>query len=267
MRGSKGKGKKEAKSAVEAEPTTSVESKSAAPTYTPPEESQVIHETVLNEGRSEEVFNVRPTPTPTPTPTRSARTSITDSKFLSTLIGLVIIASFIVYAKSLLVAAMVNGMPISRVEVIQELEKRSGGDVIEMMITKELIKQETRKRGVEVTREEIDADIAKIAEQVAAGGMSLDLLLSARGMTLDDLRGEIMVQKSVEKMLAGSIDVTLGEVEQYITDNQITLPEGREEEAKQQIMAQLKDQKLSMEGQALVDGLHQNAMVMKFVSY
>src|SRR3989339_1797585 len=81
---------------------------------------------------------------------------------------LIVVALF--FAKGIFVAATVNGSPISRLSVIQELEKQGGKQTLEAIIDKKLIETELSKQKVTATKDEVDAEIEKIKTQVTAQG-------------------------------------------------------------------------------------------------
>src|SRR3972149_1263490 len=84
------------------------------------------------------------------------------------LIGFLIVLAivFVYYFKGLFVAALVNGQPITRLDVIQELEKRGGQQTLSSLITQALILQEARKQGVDVTKTEVDDEVKKVEDNL-----------------------------------------------------------------------------------------------------
>ncbi len=187
---------------------------------------------------------------------------------IAVVIAIVFVIAALAYVyKGLFVAAMVNGSPISRFTVIGQLEKVSGKQTLDALITKKLIGDEARKKGISVSAEEINAQLKNIEANISAQGNTLDAALAAQGMSMDDLREQIMLQKEVEKLLADKVNVTDGDVEQYIKDNKIAVPEGQEVEYQSQIKEQLKSQKFSQEAKSFVDSLRSQAKISYFVNY
>ena len=62
--------------------------------------------------------------------------------------------------KGLVVAAWVNGAPISRFQVLGQLEKMSGKNVLDSLITKKLIEDEAKAKGIAVTKDEVSSRTA-----------------------------------------------------------------------------------------------------------
>ena len=181
---------------------------------------------------------------------------------------ILLLAGLLYLSRSLFVAAMVNGQPISRMSVISELEKQSGKQALDTLVTKTLIQQEARKQNVTVNQDEINQEMKKIEDNVKKQGQTLDQVLSLQGMDRKGLEDQIRIQKTVEKILGKDIQVTDKEVTDYITANQEALglnPEAAE--TKTQVKDQLTQQKLSEKFQAWIQNLQKNANINYFVSY
>jgi foldase protein PrsA len=172
------------------------------------------------------------------------------------------------FLKNLFVAASVNGSPISRISIIKELEKRGGSSVLDTMITQKLIEQEAAKRNITVSKDEVDSAIAGIEQNLKSQSSDLTSALAAQGMTLDDLRNQITLQKLLEKMLADKITVTEEEITKYIADNKITLPAGSDEASMRSIIKQqIVQEKLGQQVQPLIDELKKVAKINIFAKY
>jgi hypothetical protein len=172
------------------------------------------------------------------------------------------------YYKGLAIAATVNGSPISRFEVIEKLEKFNGKKVLDSLIDRKLIEAEALKNGVVVSDEEVDGEVKNIESQVAAQGAgTLEELLTEQGMTLDDLRNEILLQKTAEKILADKIAVSDSEIEQYLKSSKTPIPADKEAEIKEQLRQQIKGQKLSQEYPLFMANLRAQAEINYYVNY
>lgn len=182
---------------------------------------------------------------------------------LTTLTILLIIYLF----KSLFVAALVNGQPISRISIVRNLERRGGKEALDSLINQALIFQEAKKQNVSVGDEEVEATISEIETNLVDQG-GLDQALLLEGMTRDDLVKQIRMQKLVEKMLSGRTIVTDAEVNEYIEANNDILPKDKTaEEINNIVKNQLGQQKLSSEIQIWLTDLMQKAKINYFVEY
>lgn len=200
--------------------------------------------------------------------TKSKLRQIVNKRNVLILLGVIIVAGVLYYLKGLFVVALVNGQPITRLQVIQELEKRGGQQTVSSLVTQALILQEAKKQGVNVTNTEIDEEVKKVEDSMEEQGQSLDDALVFQGLTRDDFEEQIRVQKLVEKMLAKDIQVSDKEVSDYIEQNKDNIPPDMEpEEVTSSARQQLKDQKLSSRVQEWLADLQSKANIQYFVNY
>ncbi len=202
----------------------------------------------------------------------NSEVALKKRKFISTKTAIIvaviiILAALVYYYKSLFIAATVNGSPITRFAVIEELEKTSGKQVLDSLITKKLINGEAIKKGISVTSEEVDAEIKNIENQIKAQGQTLEQVLTAQKMKMEDLTQQILTKKTLEKILTDKLQVAEAEIEQFIKDNNITIPKGQEEAYRNQIIAQLKQQKLNSEAESLITSLRSQSVIKYFTNY
>ena len=174
----------------------------------------------------------------------------------------VILAAILYLFKNQFVVATVNGKPISRLTLISELEKQSGKQTLEGLITKTLSLQEAKKQNVIIGDEEIGKEIEQIEKNLVSQGQSLDQVLGAQGMEKDELREKIKLQKIVEKIVGGSVSVTDEEVSDYLEKNKDSIPQDLNiEEVKATIKEQLKQQKMNEEIQVWLESLRNTARI------
>lgn len=190
-----------------------------------------------------------------------------------TIIGIAIVAIIVALGAiiySLLgffVAATVGWSPISRYAVISELETVYGKTVLNSLITQKLIDLEAEKKGIVVSEEDVNAEITKIEAQISAQGQTLDQVLVTEGMTPEDLKGQIVDRKKMEKLVADQTVVEAAEVEQYIKDYKITIPKGQEVTYRAQLKEQLESQKLNEAASALIETLKSQSKIRYFGNY
>ncbi len=114
--------------------------------------------------------------------------------------------------------AVVNGERVTEREYYYRLDQAYGSAIASQLIEEQLIRQKAEEQDVSVTQEEIDAEIAKIAEQVG-GQEQLDLSLETYNLTMDDLERQVEIDVLTKKMLAPEIEYTEEDVmaffEQY----------------------------------------------------
>lgn len=199
-----------------------------------------------------------------------------DSSFLSRFktrkflipLFLILIGGILFYFKGLFIVATINGQPVSRIALIQELEKRNGKQMLSSLITQILIQQEAQKQNISVSQKEINDEVKRVEDGLKKQGQTLDAALSLQGLTKDDFIAQIKLQKLVEKMLAKDIKVTDKEVSDYIEKNKDSIPKDlKAEEVTASARQQLQQQKLSSKAQSWIQGLQSKAKINYFVNY
>ncbi|MBU1102818.1 SurA N-terminal domain-containing protein [Patescibacteria group bacterium] len=195
---------------------------------------------------------------------KSVKISLRNAIIIVVIVALAVLAY--VY-KGLFIAATVNGSPISRLAIIQKLEKTSGKSLLNSLITEKLVQNEASAKKIVISDDEISGEIKKIEDQIVAQGGTLDEALGAQSMSRDDLKKQIVFQKEMEALVADKINVSDEEVAQYIEDNKISIPKGQEAATNEQIKNNLRNQKLNKEATTLIDTLKSQAKINYFVKY
>jgi len=195
------------------------------------------------------------------------RTMKADKRVVA--VAILIVALSILYSyRGLFVAATVNGNPISRLAVIRELEKKSGEQALEALVTKQLIGAAAIRAGVVTDPADVDSEIEKITKQIEGQGGTLALALEQQGMTEEEFRDQIVLQKNLEKILGDKVAVTDEDVASYIAQTKAVIPKGMtDEDFKNQIREQLKGQKFNAEASQWVTDAKTSATINYFVDY
>jgi len=177
-------------------------------------------------------------------------------------------ALFFAYQKYFVVAT-VNGKPISRLTVIKELEDQGGKNVLENIITRELILQEAAKKNTSANQNEINSELKKIEENVKSQGGTLDAALKQKGMTKEELMEEIRIQIIVKKLIqADKIKITDKQVDKYIKDNPQMFPaDSKEKPPKDEIKQQLYNQQLQQKIEKFVTDIKAKAKINYNIKY
>lgn len=133
-------------------------------------------------------------------------------------IAIIIVALIVSYKKGLLIAATVNGKPITTLEVLMREDQQYRAQVVENLVGEQLILQEAKKKGVTVTEKDVDAKLAEVEKQ-NGGASALDALLSQQGLTRAGIRPQIKINLLMEKMYSSEASVSAEEVNQFIEQN------------------------------------------------
>jgi len=200
---------------------------------------------------------------------RSAAKSFKVKKsYVILVVAIVVFAALLFYFRSLFVAAVVNGQPISRLSVVKESEKQSGKQALSTLVRNALIEQEANKEHIIVSEKEVDDEMKKVEDSLAKQGQKLDQVLATQGMSRNDLRKLVRLDKLVQKMAGKNIKVTDKEVADYIDKNKDTLPQNQTEaQLKASVKNSLTQQKLNTQVQSWLADLQNKAKIMYFVQY
>ena len=158
------------------------------------------------------------------------------------------------------VVAMVNGRPISRLELNQRMTSIYGKETLENLIVERLISDEAAKNKVIVSEKEIDDEVAKIVASLG-NGAKIEDILAMQGMTMKDLRQQIKLKLQVNKILGKDINITDEEIKKYLTDNASTLTATDEAGKKQEAKEALFQQKISEKIQSWIGGLEKGNVI------
>ncbi len=173
---------------------------------------------------------------------------------------IVLIAVGLYFGKGLFVVALVNGQPVTRYEVIKELESQAGQSTTDAIISEILVKQKASEQGITISQEQIDERIKEIEADLATTGQSLDELLELQGLTRDAVEDQIRLQLMLRELLADKIEVSVEEVEAAVEQQAEVKPEGMsDEEFAAQIQAGLEEQQFAFEAQSYIQGLQSEA--------
>lgn len=176
---------------------------------------------------------------------------------------ILLIVILLVYKKELVIAAMVDGKPISNIELQLKLNQQFRAQVLDQMVTEKIIMDEAAKNNAVPTEADIDKKIADIETQVG-GAKALDSLLSQQNQTRASIRDQIKLPLAMEKLYAKEATVSAAEVENFITTNKDYLK--ATDSASQALEAEniLKQQKLSQISAQKFQELKQKAKIQIF---
>lgn len=174
--------------------------------------------------------------------------------FLS--VAIIVLIGIFFFKRAWLVAASVNGSPVSNLDVQTQLNQEYRDTVIDQLVNEKIVEIEAQKKGVSVTPQEVDQKISEYETQYG-GSDKFDQILKQQNMTRNSLRSYIKNDLYFEKMYGGEVSVSAKEVDDYITVNKSVLQateEGAQKtEAEKNIRAQKTFQISSQKFQELKD--------------
>ncbi|MCJ7805098.1 SurA N-terminal domain-containing protein [Patescibacteria group bacterium] len=170
--------------------------------------------------------------------------------------------------RSLFVAALVNGRPVFRVQVISELEKQSGKTALDSLVSNQLILQEAFKKNIVIPTADVDNEVTRVEGLLKEQGTNLQDALTSQGLTMADWRDQIKIQMMLEKLLADKLTVTDAEIQDYFTKNKDVFDKNAKlADVKDQIIGQLKQQKLRDAYMIWIQDLKSKAKINYFINY
>jgi len=226
-----------------------------------------VKSTTVSAPEKEKVVPAKVTPEKTSKTSTEQTTVKLRRPYVILIIVIIILGALLYYFRGLFVAAVVNGQPISRLEVIQQAEKQSGKQTLDTLVRDALIEQEAKKENVTVSDKEVTDEIATLQDNLKKQGQTLDDVLSTQGMTLDDLKRLIRLDKLVQKMVGKNIKVSDQEITDYINKNKDSLPTTNASTLRSQVKSQLVQQKTNEAVQSWLANLQSKANIVYFVQY
>lgn len=184
---------------------------------------------------------------------------------LISLLLLLIFVGFLVYKnKQWFVAAIVNGKPISRIDLNNELTKRYGTRTLDAIISENLVAEEVKKQNVNVSNEELDAKIAELSKGLPQG-MSFEEALKSQGVSASDFKDDLRLQIAVDKLLGKEVSVSAKEIEDYIKENKQTLPATEPAALTRRVEENIRQQKIAELFQGWFASLKEKASIQRFL--
>lgn len=115
-------------------------------------------------------------------------------------------------------AAKVNGDKVTKEELYQVMYKQGGEAALDSLITEKLIKQEAEKQKIQVTEQDLDAELKTIKEQFPDDQKFNDAL-KQNNLTLDALKDQIRTQVQVSKIFESKMDLSETKQKEYFDKN------------------------------------------------
>ncbi|NLG79414.1 MAG: foldase [Firmicutes bacterium] len=157
-------------------------------------------------------------------------------------LGLVAIGAVWTYS-DLRAVAKVNSTSITWKEFHSALEKQSGRQLLAKMIREELMKQGAARYNIQVTDEDVAAEVDELKAQFGSDA-GLEQALSQYGMTLDDLRDQIRTNLLLEAIASKDVTINDDEVKKYYEEHKDEFKEPEQVRARHILV---KDEKTAKE--------------------
>ncbi|HHX87767.1 MAG TPA: foldase [Firmicutes bacterium] len=115
------------------------------------------------------------------------------------------------------VVATVNGENIYKDQLYEAMFSAGGREMLDQLISKQLIIQEGRRQGIKVSDEEVEQELSNFTEEL---GAYFDQFLEQSGMTREQIKEELRVNLYAKKMATEQIKITDEDLKTYFKENQ-----------------------------------------------
>ncbi len=135
--------------------------------------------------------------------------------FVIVIIGVLALADLgVQYLNNSYSVAVVNGKRISKHKWHDLLEKYYGSSIAQTLINDEIIKQESKKAKVTVSKEDIQKELDSIIQRIG-GQEAYEAALTASNITEEEIKDQIEVQALYDKVIGPSITYTEEELKAF----------------------------------------------------
>ncbi|MCL4366277.1 SurA N-terminal domain-containing protein [Patescibacteria group bacterium] len=180
--------------------------------------------------------------------------------FVLLIAGILLLA---IFKKGWFVSAMVNGQPISNLELQGRLNQQFKDQTLNQMINEKIILDEAAKNNALPSNSEVENKISEIETSVG-GAQAFNNLLSQQGQNRENVKKQLTIQLSIEKLYAKDATVSAEEVNQYIETNKDNLRATDSASLQKEAEDTLKQQKLSQVFQQKFQSLRTQAKIQIF---
>lgn len=175
-------------------------------------------------------------------------------------LGILLLAFF---KKSWFVAAIVNGTPITNLELQIKLNQQFKTQTLNQLINEKVILDEAKKNGIILQESEINNKLADLEKNVG-GKEALDALLSQQSQTRMSLKDQLKVQLVISKLYDKEASVSGDEVSKFIEQNKQLLRATESAQQEKEAYDSIKNQKLSQIFSQKFQELRQKAKIQTF---
>lgn len=186
--------------------------------------------------------------------------------FSKKILVVVVVAVLLVlgfYKKDWLVAATVNGSPITTLELMSRMSRDYKAQALDQVISEKIILAEAKNKGVQINKQEVDGKLSEV-EQKFGGQESFSKLLAQQGQTRDGFKEQVLLQLIVEKLYSNEATVSAEEVDSFIKESASSLQATDSAKQKEEAENVLRQQKLSQIFSQKFQELKQQAKIQIF---
>ncbi|GLX71446.1 peptidylprolyl isomerase [Paenibacillus glycanilyticus] len=117
------------------------------------------------------------------------------------------------------IAATVGGVPISEADLVDQLRRQYGDNVLRTMMVHKAIDLEADAQKLNVTSEEEDRELASMIEGYDSEEVFYEVMQEQLGMTKTDVREDVKYRLLLEKIAILTVNLSEVEIQNYITEH------------------------------------------------
>jgi len=126
--------------------------------------------------------------------------------------------------KSEEIVAKVDNVNITKDELYDLLVGQYGPQALNSLIGERIVELELKKQDVEVTDEEVQAELNELMEYYG-GEVTFNQAMANQGVTMEDMKSGITMNMQINKLLAPGITITEEEIIEFFEENKDYLAE------------------------------------------
>lgn len=168
-----------------------------------------------------------------------------------------------VFKKGWFVAAMVNGQPVSNLDLQGRLNHEFRDQTLNQMLNEKIILDEAAKENALPSEAEVNKKISEIETSVG-GAQAFNNLITQQGQSRESVKKQLRIQLSIEKLYAKDATVSADEINKYIETNRDNLRATDSASLEKEAADTLRQQKLSQVFQQKFQSLRQKAKIQIF---
>ena len=119
------------------------------------------------------------------------------------------------------VVAKVNGEAITKDQLYDAMVKQGGQQTLDTLIMEKIIEMEAKKQGIQVTEQDVEEEIDKMAEQYG-GRETFEQIIGMYGYSMDGMKEDIGMSLKIKEIMRPSITITEEEMKEYFEENKET---------------------------------------------
>lgn len=157
----------------------------------------------------------------------------------SVLIAAVLIVAMVTQTPKIEEVASVEGKVITKDDLYDALVESYGPATLDTLINDRIVELEAKKQGISVSEDEIQAELDVIIEQYGSEEV-LKNQLEGSGLSIDDLKDDIVNYIKTKKLVEPTIEITDEEISAYFEENKASLGQAEQVEASHILVADKK---------------------------